>query len=517
MMRKIRWMVLATVLFCMLFSAAYAEDFSDNPDEIENKALSVLMLEIYDDGEEIATGSGFVMFDNMTLVTNYHVIEDATMIVADSDDGYQYFITKVLIADEKKDIAILQFMTPTVMQPLTPSEKTPRRGENVVAIGSPIGLKNTVSMGNVSSVYTEDDVSWIQFTAAISHGSSGGALFNDDGEVIGITSAFWEDGQNLNLAIDIREAVALYEKWTGTKYDIEDYEKANISQPQPTDTPKVTPRPTQKPTPTPTPTKKPTAKPTATKKPTAKPTATPQPTVKIISFTQTDDFYRIRTNKEKNIADITNVMPGKASLDSVNWTVVYWNTDWKNRDAGENGTKNVAVVQTFSTLANILGMPQCRINSGKISFNTPGVYMLSADTTFMTKSAQALFIVEPEDGVTLFFEDENAYASWDYVAYDKLSIKFQVSNSFLGKTIKYFELWVYPVDAQGQRLCNDNKVYYCITTATIEAGGQIYSNKINLPNGTAISKVYCGIHKVIYTDGTSATVDKVEYFCWKIK
>lgn len=516
MMRKIRWMVLATVLFCMLFSAAYAEDFSDNPDEIENKALSVLMLEIYDDDKEIATGSGFVMFDNMTLVTNYHVIEDATMIVADSDDGYQYFITKVLIADEKKDIAILQFMTPTVMQPLTPSEKTPRRGENVVAIGSPIGLKNTVSMGNVSSVYTEDDVSWIQFTAAISNGSSGGALFNDDGEVIGITSAFWEDGQNLNLAIDIREAVALYEKWTGTKYDIEDYKKANISQLQPTDTPKVTPRPTQKPTPTPT--KKPTAKPTATQKPTAKPTAAPQPTAQTISFIRTNYFYRVRANEEKNIADITNVIPQEALLESVNWTVVRWNIDWKNRDEGEHEPKNVTVVQTFSVLANILGTPQCRINSGKISFNMPGVYTLSADTPFMTSSAKAVFIVAPEDGVTLFFEDEDAYASWDYVEDDKLSIKFQVSNSRIGKTIKSFELYVYAVDAQDKNLY-DGMVYHYTSTVAINAGRQLYSDEINLPNATSISKVFCGIHKVTYTDGTSATVDidEIEYRCWKIK
>ena len=516
MMRKIRWMVLAIVLFCMLFSAAYAEDFSDNPDEIENKALSVLMLEIYDDDKEIATGSGFVMFDNMTLVTNYHVIEDATIIVADSDDGYQYFITKVLIADEKKDIAILQFMTPTVMQPLTPAEKTPRRGENVVAIGSPIGLKNTVSMGNVSSVYTEDDVSWIQFTAAISHGSSGGALFNDDGEVIGITSAFWEDGQNLNLAIDIREAVALYEKWTGTKYDIEDYEKANISQPQP----KATLRPTQKPTPTPAPTKKPTAKPTATQKPTAKPTATPQPTAKTISLTQMDDYYRIRAQEEIDVAEVLNIYPQEASLDSIDWTIYYeWGVDWENLDDQEGDFVEISLVKSFpaQSFSNSNLIPQCRIDNRKISFNRPGIYGIVADTSFMAEPAIALFIVGPEDGVTLFFEDGNAQASWDYVAYDKLSIKFQVSNSFIGKTIKHFELWVYPVDAQGQRLCDDNKVYYCITTATIEAGGQVYSNKINLPNGTAISKVYCGIHKVIYSDGTSATVDKVEYFCWKIK
>lgn len=81
------------------------------------------------------------MFDNMTLITNYHVIENASTIIADSDDGYQYFVTKVLIASKENDIAILQFMTPTIMQPLEYSTDSIKRGSSIVAIGSPIGLK----------------------------------------------------------------------------------------------------------------------------------------------------------------------------------------------------------------------------------------------------------------------------------------------------------------------------------------------------------------------------------------
>ena len=71
-------------------------------------------------------------------------------------------------------------------------------------------------MGNVSAVFTEDNVDWIQTTAPISHGSSGGALFNEAGKVIGITSAFRTDGQNLNFAINISEVVKLYQSWDQT-------------------------------------------------------------------------------------------------------------------------------------------------------------------------------------------------------------------------------------------------------------------------------------------------------------
>lgn len=193
---------------------ASAAGFLSDPDAIEEAVKSVLMLETFDSSNRsVASGSAFVLFDNMTLVTNYHVIEDASLIIADSDDGYQYFVTKVLIASKEQDIAILQFMAPTVMKPLDYSLDTVKRGSSIAAIGSPIGLKNTVSMGNVSSVYTEKDVDWIQFTAPISHGSSGGALLDDNGKVIGMTSAFYTEGQNLNLAVSIIDIVKLYEKW----------------------------------------------------------------------------------------------------------------------------------------------------------------------------------------------------------------------------------------------------------------------------------------------------------------
>ena len=89
----------AILTLCLLLpTCALAETgFSSDPDAIERAAKSVLMLEVYDaDNELLATGSGFVAFDNRTLVTNYHVIEDADWMVANSDDGYEYMVTKVL-------------------------------------------------------------------------------------------------------------------------------------------------------------------------------------------------------------------------------------------------------------------------------------------------------------------------------------------------------------------------------------------------------------------------------------
>ncbi|MBR4080623.1 MAG: serine protease [Clostridia bacterium] len=220
--------IILAVLMTACVSCACAAGFSDAPEEIEQAALSVLMLTVYDeDGDAASTGSGFVMFDNQTLVTNYHVVDEAYSVVAESDDGRRYDLTRILIADEENDIAVLRFEQPTAMEPLPYSVVPVKRGSSVVAIGSPIGLKNTVSMGNVSSVYYEDGVNWIQITAPISHGSSGGALFNDEGEVIGITSAYYEGGQNLNLAISMADVVNLYRQWDGeTTFAVKDHRKA---------------------------------------------------------------------------------------------------------------------------------------------------------------------------------------------------------------------------------------------------------------------------------------------------
>ena len=78
------------------------------------------------------------------------------------------------------------------------------RGQKVVAIGSPLGLFNSISDGIISGFRTFGDMSMIQFTAPTSHGSSGGALLNLYGELIGIITGGFDDGQNINLAVDYK-------------------------------------------------------------------------------------------------------------------------------------------------------------------------------------------------------------------------------------------------------------------------------------------------------------------------
>ncbi len=215
-MKRAISVLLCTILSLIPFLSCFSEySFSRDPDAIEEAINSVLFIVIFDkDDELIATGSGFIAFTNRTIVTNYHVVEGAENVYAVDEKDNFFVIDRIIAADEEKDIAILSFKSTINLTPLRLNENPNlKRGQPVVAIGSPEGLKNSVSTGIISSLYDRDDVPEIQFTASISHGSSGGALFNDAGEVIGITSGMYEEGQNLNFAIGIYHVIDLYRKY----------------------------------------------------------------------------------------------------------------------------------------------------------------------------------------------------------------------------------------------------------------------------------------------------------------
>ena len=187
--------------------------FSENTAAIEVADASVVKIYCYDyDGNLAATGSGFLAFDDRTIITNYHVMSSAYTCKISTNQDITYEVPFLVGYSEKHDIAILQLSKHTGLQPLTLGDSSSiKKGETVVAIGSPLGIKNTVSTGVLSGRLMDADMDVLQFTAPISSGSSGGALFDNEGYVIGITFASIIDGQNLNLAIPIELATSLYQ------------------------------------------------------------------------------------------------------------------------------------------------------------------------------------------------------------------------------------------------------------------------------------------------------------------
>ena len=230
-MKKSITCFLVFILSIIFTFGSLAAGFTDNSEEIEKATKSVLMLFVYrSEYDEVtdffATGSGFVAFNSSLLVTNYHVIEGGARILALDDDNNAYELDKVICADENYDIAILEFDKPTKLTPFDLyADDHINRGSPVIAIGSPYGgEKNTVTKGIVSSQYERSDGRpEIQFTAQISSGNSGGVLLNDNGKVIGIPTESFVDGQNLNFAVNISVAIAMYNAWDGKKYSLKNY------------------------------------------------------------------------------------------------------------------------------------------------------------------------------------------------------------------------------------------------------------------------------------------------------
>lgn len=177
-----------------------------NAEEI-SKACSpaVFYIEVYDRNNiKLGSGSGFFIDSNGTAVTNHHVIEDAASAkIKCAHNGNVYKVEGVYDYDVKNDWAIIK-VSGKDFPYLEINEEIPASGSTVFAIGSPLGFDNTISQGLVSNAKrTLNGVDYIQISAAISHGSSGGALIDKYGNVIGITSGGFDDGQNLNLAIPI--------------------------------------------------------------------------------------------------------------------------------------------------------------------------------------------------------------------------------------------------------------------------------------------------------------------------
>lgn len=165
---------------------------------------AVFYIEVYDArGQAFATGSGFFIDSEGTAVTNYHVIDGAYSAKVKIGDTEEFYDVEGLYdCDEANDWAVIK-VSGSEFDYLTMGDySTVVGGATVYAIGSPLGLQNTISQGIISNVNRVlDGVSFIQTSAAISSGSSGGALINKYGEVIGITSAKFADGENLGLAL----------------------------------------------------------------------------------------------------------------------------------------------------------------------------------------------------------------------------------------------------------------------------------------------------------------------------
>ncbi len=154
-----------------------------------------------------AQGSGFIISEDGYIVTNNHVIDGATSVeIALSDD--EKYQADVIGTDPRTDLALLKVKGgKTFDQVVRFSDKAPRVGDWVIAVGNPFGLGGTVTAGIISARSRDigsGPYDFLQIDAAVNRGNSGGPAFNLDGEVIGVNTAiFSPSGGNVGIAFAV--------------------------------------------------------------------------------------------------------------------------------------------------------------------------------------------------------------------------------------------------------------------------------------------------------------------------
>lgn len=166
--------------------------------EIFAKYNTAVFMVFTSDGYDGHQGSGFFINSNGLAVSNYHVFRGTSagaeqIKLAGSDNVYK--VSEVIHSSKDEDFILFRVnVSNTNYIPL--AKNKPQIGEKVYAIGSPHGLENTFSSGEVSQWRDEN---LMQISALIDQGSSGGALINEYGEVVGITSGTFAYGSQANL------------------------------------------------------------------------------------------------------------------------------------------------------------------------------------------------------------------------------------------------------------------------------------------------------------------------------
>ena len=178
------------------------------PHSFDVRALSiatrpaVALIAVADkNGKITKTGTGFFLSADGKLVTNAHVVEGGTTATAKLENGATYAVQGVIKAATDKDLVLLKADAKDVPFLTVGPHGLPDVGSRVAVIGSPLGLEGSVSEGIVSGQRAlKKDDQWLQITAAVSPGSSGSPVVDEEGKVVGVATFVIDRAQSLNFA-----------------------------------------------------------------------------------------------------------------------------------------------------------------------------------------------------------------------------------------------------------------------------------------------------------------------------
>lgn len=198
-----------TTLLLLVPRPSPAQDAGGHGSAARQALPSVVTLRAYGpDGDQLRLGSGFFIEDGR-IVTNSHVVAGAEWVEVSNQDGDLLgTIPYAEVISTRSDLAVLPAPS-TDVAGLNISSNSPQPGEEVWVVGSPEGLHGSVSNGVVSAVRSVEGLDYLQISAPISSGSSGGPILDSQGNVIGVVVSYLSNGQNLNFGVHADRLSAL--------------------------------------------------------------------------------------------------------------------------------------------------------------------------------------------------------------------------------------------------------------------------------------------------------------------
>jgi tetratricopeptide (TPR) repeat protein len=198
---------LLILLFLLQLKTVYSQNEIPAEQIFDMVNNSVVVVMAYDRKGNVFQGSGVVVNVNGYIATNYHVCSDAYRIEI-KHFSQEVKHTEIVYKDESKDILILKVKENLFKPIIIGNSSNLKPGQRVYAIGSPEGYENSISEGIISGYRIENNSGLIQMTTPITDGSSGGAVVNTKGELIGLSVSGQHEG-NIYFAIPIDDIIKL--------------------------------------------------------------------------------------------------------------------------------------------------------------------------------------------------------------------------------------------------------------------------------------------------------------------
>ena len=209
----LRWLLITTgFLFSWLILAAPLNAVTELTRLVNKIRPAVVTVVVYNEEQKVANiGSGFFIDKYGHLITNYHVLDSRYKAEVKTVDGSTYPI-KLVVADNRDTdlVKVLVDIPRHKIKWVKTANHLPSIAEQIIVVGSPMGLEQTVSEGIVSSIREIPSVGeFFQMSAPISPGSSGSPVINLKGQVVGVATFQMIQGQNLNFAVSTKSVKKL--------------------------------------------------------------------------------------------------------------------------------------------------------------------------------------------------------------------------------------------------------------------------------------------------------------------